>query len=131
MRIRSIGFRGGRFDSTASNVKMRRGTKIQEIEREEFVEIENTADLTDVEYDEPENKKFETKLKENELELIGKDFNDGIGFFVNKDDIDVIYEGTPHYGIKSQGGLQNNSSFTTNATSNLGASYNYRALLNA
>ena len=43
---------------------MRRGTRIEEIERDEFVEIENTADLTEVEYDEPDSRKFKTHLTE-------------------------------------------------------------------
>ena len=74
--------------------------RVEEIEREEFLECGTTADLTDIDYDEPTIKNFETTLGKNELELLGKDFNDGVGFFNSKMDIEVIYKDTPHYEMK-------------------------------
>ena len=37
--IKTSGFRGGRLDSTASKIKMRRGMKVEEIDRDEFLEL--------------------------------------------------------------------------------------------
>ena len=60
VRVKTNGFRGGRIDSTASKVKMRRGMRVEEIDREEFLDLQNTADITDIDYDEPASKTFET-----------------------------------------------------------------------
>ena len=62
VRVRHQGFRNGRYDSTASNVKLRRGMRVEEIDKSEFVEIENTNEITDIDYDEPDSKKFETQI---------------------------------------------------------------------
>ena len=53
---------------------MRRGMKVEEIDRDEFLELQNTADLTDIDYDEPYSKTFESKMTKNEMELLGKEF---------------------------------------------------------
>ena len=81
VRVRQQGFRVGRYDSTASNVKVRRGMRVEEIDKEEFVEMENTAEITDIDYDEPDSKQFETQIKRHEYELLGKDFADGLAFY--------------------------------------------------
>lgn len=60
VRVRAQGFRGGKADSTFSKIKMKRGTRIEEVERMELMELENTADLTEIDYDSPESKVFET-----------------------------------------------------------------------
>ena len=82
--------------------------------------------MTDIDYDAPASRQFESQIKKSEYELLGTDFNDGMGFFQSKLDIDIIYGDTPHHGLKSYAPtLQANSSITTQATSNLGASYSY------
>ena len=100
VRIKTNGFRGGRLDSTASRAKVKRGMRVEDVERDELLDFGTTADLTDIDYDEPDTKVFETQLKDNELELLGKDFNDGVGFFSSKMDIEVIYKDTPHFELK-------------------------------
>jgi hypothetical protein len=74
VRVRAQGFKGGRYDSTASGVKVRRGMRVEEIDKSEFVELESTAEITDIDYDEPDSKKFESQIKRHEYELLGKDF---------------------------------------------------------
>ena len=79
---------------------MRRGMKVEEYSRDEFLKFDSTAEVTDIDYDEPLSKTFETHLSKNEMELLGKEFNDGIDFFTTKLDIEVIYKDTPHYELK-------------------------------
>ena len=108
--------------------------RVEDVDRKELMDFQTTADLTDIDYDEPDTKEFETQLTSNDLEILGKDFNDGVGFFTNKLDIELIYKETPHFDIRryqaSKGSNSNvNQSFTTAATSNLGGSYGYGANL--
>lgn len=81
VRVRASGFRGGKQDSTASNAKIKRGMRIEEIDKTEFLELETTGELTEIDYDEPDSKQFETQIKRHEYELLGKEFNDGIAFY--------------------------------------------------
>ena len=60
VRIKANGFRGGRLDSTAANVKMKRGMRVEEVEREEMLEIGTTGDITEIDYEEPASRQFES-----------------------------------------------------------------------
>ena len=39
MKIRTIGFKSGKLDSTASGLKLRRGMVIEEIDKEELLDL--------------------------------------------------------------------------------------------
>ena len=43
--------------------------------------METTGDLTEIDYDEPASKKFESQIKRHEFELLGKEFSDGMAFY--------------------------------------------------
>ena len=60
VRVKTNGFRGGRLDSTVSKAKVRRGMRVEDVERDELLDFQTTADLTDIDYDEPDTKIFET-----------------------------------------------------------------------
>ena len=100
--------------------------RVEEIEREEFLELQTTGDITDIDYEELPSKTFETQLEKVELEMLGKEFNDGAGFFTSKLDVEALFKDTPAYDLKMyQASNPAASSITTQATSNLGASYSY------
>lgn len=100
VRVRAQGFKGGRIDSTASKVKLKRGMRVEEIDRAELLELENTADLTEIDYDEPDSRQFESQIQRHEYELLGKDFSDGIAFYTGKEELDIIYKDTPLFKEK-------------------------------
>ena len=81
VRARSQGFFKAKMDSTASGAKVKRGMRIEEINKEELLELEATGELTEIDYDEPPSRTFDSQIKRHEYELLGKEFNDGLAFY--------------------------------------------------